>query len=93
MSDKRGILSMQSSGRWAIRRPGRDPHEITSGEVFRIEVVGEMRVTRMERRRRALAELKRHIVRMKGCPRSGGDDAARRARARHAVDGGHGAQA
>jgi hypothetical protein len=51
MTDKEGILRMQPSGRWAVCRPGRDPVEITSGEVFRVEVVGEMRVTRMEHAR------------------------------------------
>jgi hypothetical protein len=39
---------MQSSDRWAISRPGRDPVEITSGELFRVEVDGELRLTRME---------------------------------------------
>jgi hypothetical protein len=39
---------MQSSGRWAVCRPGRDPVDITSGELFRIEVEGELRVTRIE---------------------------------------------
>jgi hypothetical protein len=48
MSEDVGTLRMQPSGRWAVCRPGRDPVEITSGEVFRVEVVGELRVTRME---------------------------------------------
>ena len=39
---------MQPSGRWAICRPDRSPVEITSGELFRIEVNGELRPTRME---------------------------------------------
>jgi hypothetical protein len=43
-----GILRMQSSGRWAVCRPGRDPVEILSGELFRVEVDGELRLTRME---------------------------------------------
>lgn len=43
-----GILQMQPSGRWAIVRPGQRPVEITSGEVFRIEVDGELKPTRME---------------------------------------------
>lgn len=50
MSDKEGTLQMQSSGRWAICRPG-DPIEITSsGDVFRVEVPGEtgLRRTHME---------------------------------------------
>jgi Domain of unknown function (DUF5348) len=29
-------------------RPGREPIEITSGELFRVEVDGELKVTRME---------------------------------------------
>ena len=48
MSEKGGILQMQPSGRWAIVRPGRIPVEITSGDLFRIEANGELRVTRME---------------------------------------------
>jgi hypothetical protein len=50
MSDKEGILQMQPSGRWAICRTGFDPIEITSGDVFRVEVPGEagLRRTRME---------------------------------------------
>jgi hypothetical protein len=34
MSDN---LKMQPTGRWAVRRPGREPVEITSGEVSRVE--------------------------------------------------------
>jgi len=48
IADKVGRLHMQLSGRWAIFRPGRDAVEITSGEVFRVEVDGELRATRME---------------------------------------------
>jgi Domain of unknown function (DUF5348) len=48
MSDKEGILRLQSSGRWAVCRPGHEPLEITSGEPFRVEVDGELRLTRME---------------------------------------------
>jgi hypothetical protein len=50
MSDKEGILRMMASGRWAVYRPGRVPIEITSGELFRIEVAGakELKLTRME---------------------------------------------
>jgi hypothetical protein len=48
MSEKIGILRLQSSGRWAVCRPGRDPVEIMSGEPFRVEIQGELRVTRME---------------------------------------------
>jgi Domain of unknown function (DUF5348) len=40
-------LQRQPSGRWAICRL-RDPYELTSGDVFRVEVDGELRVTRME---------------------------------------------
>jgi hypothetical protein len=46
--DSIGILKKQPSGHWAICRPGRDPVEIASGELFRVEVAGELRVTRME---------------------------------------------
>ena len=48
MSEKVGILRMMASGRWAVCRAGRGPVEITSGERFRIEFLGEMRLTRME---------------------------------------------
>jgi len=51
MTEKEGTLQMQPSGRWAIVRPGREPVEITSGERFSIEFLGEMRLTRMEFRR------------------------------------------
>jgi hypothetical protein len=40
MTDKEGTLRMMASGRWAIYRPGRLPVEITSGELFRVEVTG-----------------------------------------------------
>ena len=48
MSDKEGVLQMQSSGHWAICRPGRDPFEITTGDVFRVEVNRKLKPTRME---------------------------------------------
>ena len=38
MSEKEGTLRMMASGRWAVYRPGRLPVEITSGELFRVEV-------------------------------------------------------
>jgi hypothetical protein len=48
MSEKEGILRLQPSGRWAVCRPGRAPVEITSGELLRVEVDGELKLTRME---------------------------------------------
>ena len=50
MSKKEGILRMMASGRWAVYRPRRVPVEITSGELFRVEVTGakELKLTRME---------------------------------------------
>jgi hypothetical protein len=48
MSEKEGTLQIRPSGRWAVCQPGREPVEITSGERFRIEFLGEMRLTRME---------------------------------------------
>jgi hypothetical protein len=49
MADTRdGILQRQPSGRWAICRPGEDPIEITTEDVFRVEIDGELRPTRME---------------------------------------------
>jgi hypothetical protein len=48
MTEEEGVLQIQPSGRWAVCRPGREPVEITSGELFRVEVDGELKVTRME---------------------------------------------
>ena len=48
MSEKEGTLRKRPSGHWAVFRPGRDPVEITSGELFRVEVDGELRLTRMQ---------------------------------------------
>ena len=48
MSEKEGTLRMMASGRWAVYRPGRLRVEITSGELFRVEVDGELKLTRME---------------------------------------------
>jgi hypothetical protein len=48
LSDKEGTLRMMASGRWAVYRPGRLPVEITSGESFRVDVGGELKLTRME---------------------------------------------
>ena len=50
MSAKEGTLQMQSSGRWAVCCRGREPVEITAGEMFRIEVPGKagLHLTRME---------------------------------------------
>lgn len=49
-TEKEGVLQMQPSERWAVCRPGREPVEITSGYPFRVEVEGELRLTRMEYR-------------------------------------------
>ena len=48
MTEKEGVLQMQLSGRWAVCRPGRAPVEIASGELFRVEIDGELKVTRMD---------------------------------------------
>jgi hypothetical protein len=45
--DKEGTLHLQASGRWAILRTGREPFELTSGDVFRVEVDGKLQITRM----------------------------------------------
>jgi hypothetical protein len=50
MTEKEGTLQLQPSGRWAVCRAGESPIEITSGELFRVEVAGELRLTRMEYR-------------------------------------------
>ena len=49
--DNEGILLMQPTGRWAVCRSGQPPAEITSGELFLIEVDGKWLPTRMEFRR------------------------------------------
>jgi hypothetical protein len=54
MSEIEGTLRMQPSGRWAICRPDRFPIiELTSGDMFRVEVAGklELRVMRLGFRR------------------------------------------
>lgn len=44
-----GTLMLLDSGRWAIAAKDREqPYEITSGEVFAVEIEGTMRITRME---------------------------------------------
>ena len=50
MSEKEGTLRMMASGQWAVCRPEREPIEIKSGELFRVEVAGtkELKLTRME---------------------------------------------
>ena len=50
MTEKEGVLCMQPSGRWAVCRPGQRPVEITSGELFRVEVEGkpDLQLTRMD---------------------------------------------
>jgi hypothetical protein len=50
MSEKEGTLRLMQSGRWAVCRPGQPPVEITSGQLFRIEVAGakELQLTRLE---------------------------------------------
>jgi hypothetical protein len=48
MSEKEGILRMIASGRWAVYWPGRLSVEITSGDLLRIDVAGELKLTRME---------------------------------------------
>jgi hypothetical protein len=50
MSAKEGILRLMASGRWAVYRISRLPVEITSGELFRVEVAGAkgLQLARME---------------------------------------------
>lgn len=43
-----GTLRLQPSGRWAICRIGEVPFEIVSGDLFRVEVDGYLKLTRME---------------------------------------------
>jgi hypothetical protein len=48
MSEKGRHFAHDASGRWSVYRPGRLPIEITSGDLFRVEVDGELKLTRME---------------------------------------------
>lgn len=48
MTSREGTLHLQSDGRWVIIREDKQPYEITSGELFRVEVNGLMKPTRME---------------------------------------------
>jgi hypothetical protein len=48
MTDTEGASRMLPSGRWAVFRHGRDPVQNKSGELFRVEVDGELKLTRME---------------------------------------------
>jgi hypothetical protein len=41
MTDKEGTLRMMASGRWAVCGPGETPHEITAGDLLRIEFAGD----------------------------------------------------
>jgi hypothetical protein len=47
MLQREGTLHLQASGRWAIIRPGHEPFELTSGDVFRVEVDAKLQITRM----------------------------------------------
>lgn len=49
-SETEGVLERTDSGRWSIHRPGLLPLEITSGDLFRVEVNGRLKPTRMEYR-------------------------------------------
>ena len=40
MPEMVGTLRLLSSGRWAVCQPGHEPVEITSGDVFLVEVPG-----------------------------------------------------
>jgi hypothetical protein len=48
MSNKEGFLKKLPSGRWAVVRFGREPVGISSGELFRVEVDGDLKPTRIE---------------------------------------------
>ena len=48
MANKEGTLHLHASGRWAIIRPGREPFQLTSGDVFRVNVNGMLHATSME---------------------------------------------
>jgi hypothetical protein len=46
MNDE-GILKLQPSGRWAVCRPWRPPAEIENGDIFRVDVDGDLKLTQM----------------------------------------------
>jgi hypothetical protein len=48
MPEDSGTLCKQPTGKWAVCQPGREPVEINGGEMFRVEVDGMLRMTRME---------------------------------------------
>ena len=50
MPTKEGTLRQQPAGGWAIVAPGQSPVAIIAGEVFELEVAGEMKLARMDRR-------------------------------------------
>jgi hypothetical protein len=50
MTETQGTLRMLPSGEWAIQAPGREPVPIVAGEIFLLEVAGELKQTRMEQR-------------------------------------------
>jgi hypothetical protein len=43
-------LRQLASSQWAIQAPGREPAEIPAGEIFMLEVAGELKRARMEQR-------------------------------------------
>ena len=51
MTSKEGWLQAMPTGRWAVTDGRSAPVEISSGEVFRVDVAGELKPTRMEFRR------------------------------------------
>jgi hypothetical protein len=71
-----GRLRRQPTGRWAICRRGRDPWEITSGNVIFVQVVGKLALqpTRIEFVHRARFE--GEYVSMDGYPLRDGQRAA-----------------
>ena len=68
MTDKEGTLQLQPSGRWAVDRPGRAPVEITSGDVFRVEVEGAFADVRADAIKLAYLVLAQEASRYEGCP-------------------------
>ena len=43
-----GTLMLLDSGRWAIFAKDRHPDDLTSGDVFAVEIAGALQITRME---------------------------------------------
>jgi hypothetical protein len=65
MTEKEGVLQMQSSGRWAVCRPGQPPVEITSGEQFRVRYRSQCGDAK-DRAHLAIAKIEQRLITRRG---------------------------